>query len=98
MPGKRCSGLNGERTVIGWVGLARGVVFEVRGAVNTRNEQLRSPERGRERSCCNSSNHSRREEGRSRKDIFGFLDVWVSSLPHNLNQKTAKQVEIFSKR
>ena len=61
MPGKRCSGLNGERNVVGWVGLARRVVFEVRGAVNTRDEQLRLPERGRKRSCWNSSNQTTAE-------------------------------------
>ena len=53
--------VNGERNVVGWVGLARRVVFEVRGAVNTRDEHLRLPERGRERSCCNSSNQTTAE-------------------------------------
>ena len=46
------SGLNGERSVYSWlVGLANGVVFEVRGVMSTRDEHLRLPERGQERSC-----------------------------------------------
>ena len=49
-------------------------MFEVRGAVNTRDEHLRLPERGRERSCCNSSNQTTAERWVRAAEAEDILD------------------------